>query len=212
MPKYYGKYRAIVVDIEDPEERARIRVQCPRVLDEAKSSWCEPCVPFAYEAGGDYYLPKVGDTVWVEFEEGDVNKPIWVGNWWAKENTPEKPEYGAKYSVIEFDGTRFLMYEEGLELFSGGCHIKVIDEETIEVTANKLLKMNVGGCTLTLTENTTTLDASDGLTINAGGCVVTLVDGVATVLSDVVNVTGGDAVNITSGGAITLTAPAINLN
>lgn len=30
MSKYYGKYRAIVVDVNDPEKRGRIKVQCPK--------------------------------------------------------------------------------------------------------------------------------------------------------------------------------------
>lgn len=212
MEKYYGKYRAIVVDIEDPDERGRIRVQCPKVLHEAKSAWCEPCIPFAYEAGGDFYLPKMGDTVWIEFEGGNVNTPIWVGNWWTKENTPKKPEYGAKYRVIEFDGTHFLMSEEGLVLEAGGCRIEVIDEETINVTANKKLNIVAGGCTLILEDKVTTLVASEAFNVTAGGCTLTLSGGTITAQGKVVNVTGDEAVNISSGGEVTLSGSKINLN
>lgn len=45
--KFYGKYRAKVVDVNDPERRGRIRVQCPAVLGIYKSAWCEPCIPYA---------------------------------------------------------------------------------------------------------------------------------------------------------------------
>ena len=65
MSKYYGKYRAIVVDVNDPEKRGRIKVQCPKVLGDAKSAWCQPCVPYAYEKGGDFVLPKLNDFVWI---------------------------------------------------------------------------------------------------------------------------------------------------
>ena len=54
--KYYGKYRAKVVDVNDPERRGRIRVQCPSVLGTHKSAWCEPCIPYATDFAGDYYV------------------------------------------------------------------------------------------------------------------------------------------------------------
>lgn len=86
--KYYGKYRAKVVDVNDPERRGRIRVQCPSVLGTHKSAWCEPCIPYATDFAGDYYVPPVNEAIWVEFEEGDVNKPIWNGGWYKIGSTP----------------------------------------------------------------------------------------------------------------------------
>lgn len=90
-PCFYGKYRAKVVDVEDPQYRGRIRVMCPKVLGEAKSSWCEPCVPVAYDNGGDFAIPKVGEFVWVEFEEGNSNKPIYTGGLWSSNKSPSSP-------------------------------------------------------------------------------------------------------------------------
>jgi phage baseplate assembly protein gpV len=106
--KYVGKYRAIVEKIDDPEQRGRIRVQCPKVLGTGVSNWCEPCSPVAYDSGGDFALPPVGETVWVEFEEGDSNKPIWVGGWWSKQKTPSVP-YSADVRVIEWKGTSLII-------------------------------------------------------------------------------------------------------
>jgi len=60
IPTYYGKYRAEVVDVNDPEQRGRIRVQCPKVLGSAKSAWCETCVPVAGDDEGDFCLPASG--------------------------------------------------------------------------------------------------------------------------------------------------------
>lgn len=86
--KYYGKYRALVINNKDPEFMGRIKVRCPKVLGEYESAWCTPCVPCAFNDGGMMYVPSVNETVWVEFEGGDPTKPIWVGSWWIPNRTP----------------------------------------------------------------------------------------------------------------------------
>jgi hypothetical protein len=80
--KYYGKYRGTVVQNIDPELRGRIMCEVPDVLGLVPSSWCEACAPLAGPTGvpmGVYLVPPIGAGVWVEFEHGDPNKPIWSG-------------------------------------------------------------------------------------------------------------------------------------
>jgi len=84
--RYYGKYRGNVVNNVDPMQRGRLLVQVPDVLGLAPSSWAEPCVPLAGPPGppmGVYLVPPPGAGVWVEFEQGDPNYPIWVGCRWG---------------------------------------------------------------------------------------------------------------------------------
>ncbi|ATB39032.1 phage tail protein [Cystobacter fuscus] len=93
--KYYGKYRGFVVDNEDPEKLGRLRVMVPSVLGEEPSPWALPCMPFGGLAGqGWFLLPEVDAQVWVEFEEGDVRRPIWTGTFWQK--SADVPEPAAK--------------------------------------------------------------------------------------------------------------------
>jgi len=81
--KFYGKYRGVVLNNIDPMQMARIQVQVPDVLGIGLSSWAMPCVPFAGKQSGVFVLPKIGDGVWVEFEQGDQDFPIWVGGFWG---------------------------------------------------------------------------------------------------------------------------------
>jgi uncharacterized protein involved in type VI secretion and phage assembly len=46
--------------------------------------WAEACVPYAGGKNGLYAIPPVGSGVWVEFAQGDVDKPIWTGCWWKE--------------------------------------------------------------------------------------------------------------------------------
>lgn len=132
--KYYGKYRAIVKDINDPERRGRIRVECPSVLGTYLSAWCEPCIPYATDFAGDFYVPPVNEAIWVEFEEGDPNKPIWNGGWYRPNSSPlPMHESADKYRFIVFKDTvmRFGDKEIIIELRDGDKSYTVtIDRNT----------------------------------------------------------------------------------
>lgn len=67
-----GIYRAMVEDIEDPEKEGRILARL--VSDDVLLEWANPCVPPASTE-----LPKEGDIVWIMFEEGDIDSPVWMG-------------------------------------------------------------------------------------------------------------------------------------
>lgn len=83
---YYGKYRGIVVDNADPEQLGRLKVKVPSVLgNEVVTGWATPCVPYGGEMNqGTLFIPEVDAGVWIEFEEGDLEFPIWVGTYWSK--------------------------------------------------------------------------------------------------------------------------------
>jgi len=84
--KYYGKHRGIVVDNNDPEKLGRLKVKVPSILgNDVVTGWAMPCVPYGGAADqGFFFIPEVNAGVWVEFEAGDLEFPIWVGTYWAK--------------------------------------------------------------------------------------------------------------------------------
>lgn len=101
------------MDNNDPERRGRIRVQCPTVLGNYLSSWCEPCIPYATDYAGDYYVPPVNEAIWVEFEEGDVDKPIWGGGWYKVDSSPlTKDSNPTDYRYITFKNSVLRMGEK----------------------------------------------------------------------------------------------------
>jgi uncharacterized protein involved in type VI secretion and phage assembly len=81
--RFYGKYRATVVNNVDPMQIGRIQVSCPDVGEMVPSSWAMPCVPVAGVNMGVFTVPMPGSGVWVEFEQGDPDYPIWVGGYWG---------------------------------------------------------------------------------------------------------------------------------
>src|SRR5258708_36061190 len=81
--RYYGKYRGLVIENIDPEQIGRVMVQVPDVKGELPSSWAMPCVPAAGIQSGCFIVPPIGSQVWVEFEQGDPDYPIWTGGFWG---------------------------------------------------------------------------------------------------------------------------------
>jgi hypothetical protein len=89
--RFYGKYRGIVFNNQDPLRLGRIQAMIPEVLGEIPSGWASPCTPYAGFLAGFYAVPLPGAGVWIEFEAGDISRPIWTGGWWAAGELPPKP-------------------------------------------------------------------------------------------------------------------------
>ena len=81
--RYYGKYRGVVVENIDPLQIGRILALVPDVLGETPTNWAMPCVPAAGVQAGCLLVPAVGSQVWMEFERGDTDYPIWTGGFWG---------------------------------------------------------------------------------------------------------------------------------
>ncbi|ASL26562.1 phage baseplate assembly protein V [Azotobacter chroococcum] len=77
--KFYGKYRGMVLNNLDPLQQGRLQVQVPDVSALTPATWAMPCLPTGGMQGGIFALPVIGSGVWVEFEHGDPDFPIWTG-------------------------------------------------------------------------------------------------------------------------------------
>jgi uncharacterized protein involved in type VI secretion and phage assembly len=87
--RHYGKYRGIVTSNEDPKNLGRIKARVPEVLGDVETGWALPCAPYAGDGVGHFTVPPAGAGVWIEFEAGDVSRPIWSGCWWGDGQLPK---------------------------------------------------------------------------------------------------------------------------
>lgn len=86
--RFYGKHRGMVADNTDPLMIGRIRANVPSVLGDVVSGWALPCLPYTGDGTGFHVIPPVGAGVWIEFEAGDPDYPIWTGGWWGTGQPP----------------------------------------------------------------------------------------------------------------------------
>jgi len=111
MEKFYGFYRAKVVDNKDPQKYGRVLVWIPDIMplvQEYKGIWARPANnPIGgrnlenedenYYAGSSF-IPRKGSWLWIFFETGNLNRPYYFAAL-DLENTNVLPEnqLGANY-------------------------------------------------------------------------------------------------------------------
>jgi len=82
--RYYSSYRGVVVDNIDPDKEGKIRAKVPMISGNAPlGEWCYPKACVGGAQFGIYHPPDIGSGVWIEFENGQLNAPIYSGGWWA---------------------------------------------------------------------------------------------------------------------------------
>lgn len=87
--RYYGKYRGIVTNNNDDRNLGRLRARVSELLGDVETGWALPCAPYAGDGEGQFTVPPVGAGVWIEFESGDLSRPIWSGCWWGENQVPQ---------------------------------------------------------------------------------------------------------------------------
>jgi uncharacterized protein involved in type VI secretion and phage assembly len=162
--KYYGKYRGVVINNIDPMQLGRLLIEVPGVLGLFPSTWAEPCVPLAGPTGppmGVYLVPPIGTGVWVEFEQGDPNRPIWVGcRWGSAADIPTLARAGLPISpniVLQTAGQNTLVISD-LPGPTGGIMLKSTTGATLIVNDTGIYIQNGKGASLIMTGPTVTIN------------------------------------------------------
>jgi uncharacterized protein involved in type VI secretion and phage assembly len=164
-PRFYGKYRGLVVLNEDPLQIGRVTVQVPDVLGETISSWAMPCVAAAGVQAGTFAVPPLGSQVWVEFEQGDPDYPIWTGGFWGTvAEVPAlaiapPPVPGGQNIVLQTIGQNSLIISDTAPTpATGGIILKSKSGATIVVNDSGIYLSNGKGATITLVSSTVAIN------------------------------------------------------
>ncbi|MBW4441962.1 MAG: hypothetical protein KME10_12135 [Plectolyngbya sp. WJT66-NPBG17] len=181
MAKFFGKYRGKVAGVKDPLHLGRIQVQVASIFGEGRLSWAMPCVPYAGKDVGLFTVPHVGSNIWVEFEGGDVDYPIWSGCFWGQDELPQalKVDERDKIQMFRTEGMTVTFNNQGenkgitivvehptverkLKMIfdANGIEINNKDETTIKIMADMIELKNRDNSTVTITVDTIDLKQS----------------------------------------------------
>ncbi len=168
MTKYYGKYRGTVIQNVDPEQMGRIQAMVPDVSGLLPSSWAMPCVPIAGKSSGTFVVPQIGAGVWIEFEQGDSDYPVWTGGFWG--SAAEVPALAlagnpASPSIVLASALQNIIAISDLPGPTGGIMLTSTTGAMIVVNDIGITISNGKGASIVLTGPT--------VTINNGALVVT---------------------------------------
>jgi uncharacterized protein involved in type VI secretion and phage assembly len=168
IKQYYGKYRGTVINNVDPMQTGRVMAMVPDVLGAVPSTWAMPCLPFSGTQSGAWMIPSIGAGVWIEFEGGNPDFPIWTGGWFptaaevpalALAAPPAMPNL-----VLQTTGQNTMMLSD-VPGPTGGILLKT--------TTGALIAVNDVGITISNGKGATIVMAGPTVTVNAGALVVT---------------------------------------
>jgi hypothetical protein len=178
--RFYGKHRAFVADNADPENRGRLRLNIPDVLgNDVVSGWALPCAPYGGTAGqGFFYIPDKNAGVWVEFEHGLLDYPVWVGTFWAKPGgTTEVPPPGDTQSpptskiIKTKNHTIELADEDGSEMITitdaKNKNVFTLSKDGVKIQADKDIELKASGGLKVQTDKDIEFKAGGGVKIQA---------------------------------------------
>ncbi|MGD2157014.1 MAG: phage baseplate assembly protein V [Anaerolineales bacterium] len=147
MTDFFGKYRGSVVNNVDPQQMGRVQVSVPAVLGEGRMSWAMPCTPYAGSGVGFFAIPPIGANVWVEFEGGDPDYPIWSGCFWGVGEVPALPAIAENKVLKTSTATITLNDLPG----AGGITIETITGMRIAISVTGIEISNGQGASIQMT-------------------------------------------------------------
>ena len=169
MP-YFGKYRGSVTDNVDPMQMGRLMVQVPDISSSSPSTWALPCFPVTGQSAGLWVLPAVGAGVWVEFEQGDQDYPIWTGCFpGSSSEVPTEAKNGMPSSpsmILQTLGNHSIVLSD-VAGSAGGIILKTADGSKIEINSTAITISNGQGAEIKL----------EGAKVSVTGQPVTMNDG-----------------------------------
>lgn len=159
--KYYGKYRGTVINNLDPEQIGRLMITAPDTGGPIPSTWAMPCFPFSGKQMGAYMIPQIGAGVWVEYEQGDPDFPIWSGCWYG--SAAEVPALAlagnpASPNIVLQTGLQNSLVISDLPGPTGGIMLKSTTGATLIVNDTGIYIQNGKGAMLTMIGPTVTIN------------------------------------------------------
>jgi uncharacterized protein involved in type VI secretion and phage assembly len=137
-PRFYGKYRGVMTNNKDEKGLGRIQFKAQDVFGDKESpNWATPCVPYAGKGVGLYLIPPEKAFVWVEFEHGDPDYPVWTGCFWAEGEVPvksDKKETMPEKKVLKTDVGTITLNDSSSE---GGITIETNKDPKMKIVINE---------------------------------------------------------------------------
>jgi hypothetical protein len=158
-------------------------------------NWAMPCMPYAGLEEGFFAVPPEGANVWVEFEGGNPEFPIWTGCFWEELEIPLVPELAPEApELVKVLRSKFCTIVLNDTPGEGGITITA-DPEAVEPPV--VMTITSEGFQVTVGEATLLVNAESGITLTAAESVLNVGEASVSTESGVIDMTAEETVNIT---------------
>lgn len=209
--RFYGKYRAKVADNIDPLFIGRILPIVPAVSS-LPLTWATPCVPYAGFGVGFYAIPPIDANVWIEFEGGDPDYPIWTGCFWEEGQAPLEVPTPESF-IFKTTSTTMVIRElpggDGLNMeltfLAGESPINImLDAGGIQIQTEAVFELNSQATSITSEE--VSVESGD---TNFSGAALTIESDESNIAGTTLTIESGET-NI-AGDSLTIESAEMNI-
>ncbi len=159
-----------VVENDDDEYPGSIKVSIPSIFGQSEGDesavWARPCFPY-----GHFFVPEVGDKVWLAFENGNSQSPVWLGVWYPAGKIPTKADSASpKKRVIQTATNNSIILNDA----DGEESVKILDENGNEILLNgDGITIQMGsGAKIEMTDSGITIESGAKIEITSSGITI----------------------------------------
>jgi len=197
---YMFPLRAYCKNNVDPHKQGRVQIYCPSISGEKCPPlkdllWASPCIPLGGSSNlSSFTVPEMGAKLWVIFEAGSLNFPLYIGQWPAQNELSEEtydsensPAYDFIYhrNKIKIRTKRdqkelLIQFDENTTQALTSDSINIKRKDSVVNLSDNLISLSVGSTNITLT--------GDSISLSSGGSNIKINSSTIDLLSAVVNV------------------------
>ena len=187
-----------VVDNNDPDKLGRVRVQLK--WQEGTTPWVRVLTNYAGPGAaegvtGTYFVPEIGDEVFVEFEQGDPDRPYVVGSNYHGSTAPDFADPDNNLKAIKTRSGHILQFDDT----DGAESILITDKKGNLLT----IETSIDGITINAGDSIS-IKAGTSIDIEAGQTISMRSADSITIASGNIGLIAGTAVSVNAGSAYNL--------
>lgn len=169
--RFYSVYRGVVTNNKDDTGMNRLSLYIPSIQNGINVIALPKSTSFgSINYGIKLITPRIGEVVYVEFENGDPFKPLWSYHGWATGETPDDLKDNNSIGLVTPEGNKIFIKD-----IDGELYIQTNSKVNISIVEGPSLKMTQKGFTFNFGDNfslkktlTQILDAILQLTVTTG--------------------------------------------
>ncbi len=196
---------ALVKANDDPAGLGRVRVQFKWQTREEMTPWIRQLTHYAGDNRGTYFVPEIGDEVYVGFEQGNPDRPYIQGAMYHGKTPPEYFNKDNNLKAIKTRSGHTVLFDdtegnEKIKLFDNEGSIIIFDTQAKSLTINATENIDIAAKNIRIT-------AEENIDIEAKKTICTASEGETSILSkDDIALRSAKNTSLSSNGKIDIEA------
>ncbi len=204
---------AVVIDNHDPEGLGRIRAQFKWQDSNEMTPWIRVLTSSASGGRGMYFIPEIGDEAYIDFDQGNPDRPYVTGTlfhgkakpiWGSAGNDTKalRTRSGSRVELNDADGSVNIIDPSGNTVsMAGNGEITITAPNKVTIISNDIMVDAANDLTLKAGNNIT-IEAGNDFTKTVGNNIASSAgNSIEALAASAVQMVGSSLINLNSGGS-----------